>query len=730
MAVVQVSNLNDVLTVLGTPKGTTISLVQGSLQQLAISDQPLANFPGKDFKPYLVLSSGIANTVGDPNTSGSQGTDLGAGGTIDDAVSLLLTIPIPPGTKVIGFDFTFLSEEYPEFVGTNFNDFFSVKLNGVEIAKDTNNNPITVNNDFFSDFLTPTGTFFDGQTPPLRAFSAIPAGATSITLQLTLADVGDGIYDSAAFLNHFTLSPPQIVYLEFGAASVDLHGILGPAFEKAAFAMSNSDKASLEAKLDLIYQAFLVDFTLAKPDSGSEYTTVYVGDVANIPWWYSFLGVTTNTLGLASDIDGGNANKEDDAIVFSNHFSGGATVDKLAQVVAHEAGHLFGLSHVLDTQLMFPFAGPAFTVIGGPSDLAKIQNGQVVSLGKGKQNSFNELANALGLANSSKVLEQSTYLDAFKKFFNLDFSTLSTTYYNAKLMVFDEAESFVQDIGHIAPNSIKKIELPVAVGDKFILLAQSVEGGAYDVVSLGSGTGGSVGTLAGKSVDDLALALSSNSGTLAFDLDKLSSTGAATKVDVASASFDTAPIYVKPLTVTDLLSMPTSATLGELVDFDGNHLGGVGSWKILGQADVQGDGDNEYVMVNREIGRWATVGPDKTGMIDLVNNSWNGDTRVVGIYIDPLVASGEVVKGSPHDSQQRFQNDLKIENIATILGTGDYDDDSLQEMYFGLTDHTAFLHAYMHADGNIHYANYQNQQQMQEYMLSHGYGPEVWALWA
>jgi hypothetical protein len=189
------------------------------------------------------------------------------------------------------------------------------------------------------------------------------------------------------------------------------------------------------------------------------------------------------------------------------------------------------------------------------------------------------------------------------------------------------------------------------------------------------------------------------------------------------------PIYVKPLSVADLLGMPTSQTLGDLVDFDGNHLGGVASWKILTAADIQGDGDNEFILVNKAIGRWATLGPDKSGTIDLALHSWNGDTRVVGIYIDPLVASGEVEKGSPHDSQQRFQNDLKIENIATILGTGDYDGDGLQEMYFGLTDHTAFLHSYMHADGNIRYANYQNQQQMQEYMLSFGFGPEVWGLW-
>jgi hypothetical protein len=238
-----------------------------------------------------------------------------------------------------------------------------------------------------------------------------------------------------------------------------------------------------------------------------------------------------------------------------------------------------------------------------------------------------------------------------------------------------------------------------------------------------------VGTLAGKSASDLVLSLPASTGTIAFDLGKFDSDGNTAQVDVASTSFDIAPMYVKPLTVGDLLSLPSTQTLVDLVDFDGNHLGGVGSWKLLGVADVQKDGDIEYVLTNKEIGRWATLGPDQAGVIDLANNSWGGDTRVVGIYIDPLVAQGIVVKGSPHDSQQRFQNDLKIDNIATILGFDDYDGDGLQEVYFGLTDHTAFLHALMHADGNIQYANYQNAAQMQEFLMSHGFGSEVWGTW-
>ena len=78
------------------------------------------------------------------------------------------------------------------------------------------------------------------------------------------------------------------------------------------------------------------------------------------------------------------------------------------------------------------------------------------------------------------------------------------------------------------------------------------------------------------------------------------------------------PIYVHALSVEDLKNQPPQNILQELVDFDGNHLGGSDSWVIKTEADVQGDGDKEFILFNQEIGRWATVGPDTNDTIDLV----------------------------------------------------------------------------------------------------------------
>mgnify|MGYP006277650723 FL=1 len=164
--------------------------------------------------------------------------------------------------------------------------------------------------------------------------------------------------------------------------------------------------------------------------------------------------------------------------------------------------------------------------------------------------------------------------------------------------------------------------------------------------------------------------------------------------------------------------------LGLIRDFDGNDLGAPDGWKFIGTADAQYDGDAEHVYVNPEIGRWATVGPDANGTVDFGDHGEGGDTRVVGIYIDPLVESGEVERGSDIDSQRRFQNDLEIDNLE-LQTAFDFDADGFQEMYFKTVDGTAYLRALMHADGNIQYANYQSEYQVWSYLDGLGYDQDV-----
>ena len=141
--------------------------------------------------------------------------------------------------------------------------------------------------------------------------------------------------------------------------------------------------------------------------------------------------------------------------------------------------------------------------------------------------------------------------------------------------------------------------------------------------------------------------------------------------------------------------------------------------------DVNGDGAFETIFTNKSSKRWVTAEVDSTtGQINFDDNGAGGTTRVVGIYIDPLVASGDVVKFSDHDSQYRFQNDLEIDNLVA-KHAGDYDSDGVHEVYWKTADGSAYLRSLMHTDGNIRYANYQSEEQMSNYLTSNGYSSEI-----
>ena len=140
------------------------------------------------------------------------------------------------------------------------------------------------------------------------------------------------------------------------------------------------------------------------------------------------------------------------------------------------------------------------------------------------------------------------------------------------------------------------------------------------------------------------------------------------------------------------------------------------NYKYQGKSDLDLDGYEEFIFTNSNTSRWISIGLQE----DFNDYGKGGNTRVIGIYSDPLVEDGIIEKGSPYDSQSRLTNDLKIDNLIYRV-SGDYDGDGFQELYWKTNDNTAYLRTLMHADGNIKYANYQNENQMNDYLTSHGY---------
>ena len=187
----------------------------------AVADSALAGFPVSG-ATYGILSTGNSQFADDPNDSGALGQDnqggvaASRGQSVQDLVTLRVDVNVPSGANCVQLDFRFLSEEFPEFVGSQYNDAFVAELDnsnftigedGVpnapnNFATDQNGKLVSVNTVGFST-ANAAGTTYDGATDRLRASTPVTAGAHSIFL--SIFDQGDAVYDSAVFLDRLAL---------------------------------------------------------------------------------------------------------------------------------------------------------------------------------------------------------------------------------------------------------------------------------------------------------------------------------------------------------------------------------------------------------------------------------------------------------------------------------------------------------------------------------------------
>jgi hypothetical protein len=199
---------------------------------------------------YLVLSTGdaaqadLADQDGVFASAGDGGglvtTPINRGDTALDVTILQVpfTAPTVPAGFVncLGFDFRFLSEEYPEFIDSPFNDAFIAELDsttwttsGSEISAPNNfaldgNRPVTIKSSGPKS-MSPAeaaGTPYGGATAPLHAQSAVSTPGTH-NLYLSIFDQQDDIYDTAVFLDNLTLTTVPVGGCPSGSTA------LGPA---------------------------------------------------------------------------------------------------------------------------------------------------------------------------------------------------------------------------------------------------------------------------------------------------------------------------------------------------------------------------------------------------------------------------------------------------------------------------------------------------------------------
>uniref|UniRef100_A0A8H7TQ20 Uncharacterized protein n=1 Tax=Bionectria ochroleuca TaxID=29856 RepID=A0A8H7TQ20_BIOOC len=145
------------------------------------------NGPSQDLSTGIILSSGDARS---PQTLIAKGnTHFGLFGN-DRCTSLAGTTGRDPAvlSAVVRLDLTgfsafyqFTTQEYPEYVGSSFNDVMYILVDGEQIAEDASGNPITLN-----------GPFSESNQ------KADPAGTH--TIEIGVCDAADDALDSAAFV--------------------------------------------------------------------------------------------------------------------------------------------------------------------------------------------------------------------------------------------------------------------------------------------------------------------------------------------------------------------------------------------------------------------------------------------------------------------------------------------------------------------------------------------------
>jgi gliding motility-associated-like protein len=187
----------------------------------------------------IIMSTGrIFDAIG-PNNSASIGEDLnrtgyaplqnllGPDAKTQDAAILRFNF-FCEGDKV-QFKYVFASEEYPEYVGTKYNDVFAFfiqgpGINGMQnIARipGSNNTPVAINNVNQSSYaayfvnngngITGGGSTvqFDGFTRPFFAEATV-VPCEEYTIIMAIADVSDGLYDSGVFLEAQSFTSPEV----------------------------------------------------------------------------------------------------------------------------------------------------------------------------------------------------------------------------------------------------------------------------------------------------------------------------------------------------------------------------------------------------------------------------------------------------------------------------------------------------------------------------------------
>lgn len=255
-----------------------------------------ANATGLNLASGVIISSGDVGDASGPEPGIDASTGFGLPGNawltaqsgVNSNDAAILEFDFVPNADFIQFRFVFGSEEYPNFVCSNYNDLFAITLEGVTVPYPLANialipgtsTPVSINNvndqgcgnaAYYIDNSGNNYVEFGGFTVPIVAEAQVICGET-YHLAFLIADGFDGIFDSGCFIEENSLTT--------GNVSIETSSLGG-------------DTAAIEGCADL-----QITLTLNGDPTAQDYLVpVWIGAGSSAQWGidYDPIGVLNQT---------------------------------------------------------------------------------------------------------------------------------------------------------------------------------------------------------------------------------------------------------------------------------------------------------------------------------------------------------------------------------------------------------------------------------------------------
>jgi len=299
-------------------------------------------------------------------------------------------------------------------------------------------------------------------------------------------------------------SGPQVLFLDFDGGSVTSNPCgfsystpyQAADFSLTALGFGGQEQTAKDYILQFVqedYAAYHVTITTTQPASGA-YSTIYLDD-------FSFEGF--GVLGVAC-YDVGNSNRNDFGFVFVRELGAYASGNDLltfsqyvANVVSHEAGHLFGLDHVNGASLMSSFLPYDPVQLGfGPGANEDSQAELATNLGYagGVADDFGDTSASAGTlaldASAQGLLERRDDTDAFTLVSNvtqqvtLDLDTTQFGNLDSILTVRDANGTVLASNDNAGGSPDSRIVLDAEAGQTYTVTVSSAGGASSGTYTL------------------------------------------------------------------------------------------------------------------------------------------------------------------------------------------------------------------------------------------------------